>query len=329
MRVGIIGLGKMGAGIAERLLGAGHEVVGYDRRPEAVERLAGACAASSVEDLVDRLEERRLVWLMLPEGEPVDEALDALCPRLSAGDVVVDGGNSYYRDSRERAGRLGETGIDYLDVGVSGGVWGREHGYCLMIGGSAAGVRFAEPVFRALASSAESGWRHLGPSGSGHFVKMIHNGIEYGIMQAYAEGFSLLEKKREFDLDLAGVGELWRHGSVVRSWLLDLIARALGRDPSLGGLEPFVPDSGEGRWTVREAVELASPAPVITQALFERFASRDDDAFSHKLLAALRHEFGGHPIRRKAGGGGEPGNAAGEVDDAVRSTLLGSAGGRS
>ncbi len=310
MRVGILGLGKMGGGIAARLVAGGHEVVGCDRERAPAERLAasGGRPADSLEDLVARLSPPRVVWLMLPEGRAVDAALDSLLPRLAPGDLVVDGGNSYYRDSQRRAREYAESGVEYLDVGVSGGVWGREQGYCLMIGGTAVAVRLVEPILRTLAYSAEGGWRHLGPSGAGHFVKMVHNGVEYGLMQAYAEGFSLLEKKRDLDLDLGAVCDLWRNGSVIRSWLLDLIGRALERDPSLGDVEPFVPDSGEGRWTVLEAVELGSPAPVIAQALFERFASRDDDAYGRKLLAALRHEFGGHAVRRKqqAGGAEEP-----------------------
>jgi 6-phosphogluconate dehydrogenase len=302
MNVGMVGLGKMGANMAERLLAAGHHVVGFDFDKEAVRRLEslGGAGIDSLEALVEALGDApRVVWLMVPAGAPVEKTLDALVPQLAAGDVVIDGGNSNYKDSQRRAKSLAESKILYIDAGTSGGVWGLEQGYSLMVGGEAKAVRIARPLFEALAPAPDRGWGHVGPSGAGHFVKMVHNGIEYGLMQAYAEGFALLSRKEEMSLDLAQIAEVWRYGSVVRSWLLDLIARALEEDTSLEGIAPWVADSGEGRWTVNEAIDLDCPAPVITLALMERFSSRDVDSYAYKLLAAMRNQFGGHTIKRE------------------------------
>lgn len=301
MKLGMIGLGRMGANMAQRLLRGGHEVVGFD--PQAAARKAledqGAVSADSLETLVAALPSPRAVWLMVPAGEVTDKSLDALLPMLSAGDVVVDGGNSNYKDTLRRAKRFGEHRIAYVDCCTSGGVWGLDEGYSLMIGGDEAAVERLRPVFETLAPARDRGWGRVGPVGSGHFTKMIHNGIEYGMMQAYAEGFSILKHKTAFDLDLHGIAEIWRHGSVVRSWLLDLTADALKKNPEMSGIAPYVPDSGEGRWTVDEAIDLNVPAPVITQSLIERLRSRDDDSFSDKLLSAMRNEFGGHPIKKE------------------------------
>ncbi|HCV96444.1 MAG TPA: decarboxylating 6-phosphogluconate dehydrogenase, partial [Stenotrophomonas sp.] len=239
------------------------------------------------------------VWLMVPAGEVVDQTLAALAPHLSEGDVVIDGGNSYYKDSMRRAGQLQGTDVSYIDCGTSGGVWGLQEGYSLMIGGEAAAVERVGAIFRTLAPGEERGWVHAGPSGAGHFCKMVHNGIEYGMMQAYAEGFALMQHKTDFNLDLAAVAKAWQHGSVVRSWLLDLSADALGRNPQLDGIAPYVEDSGEGRWTVAEAIDLDVPAPVITLSLLERLRSREKNSFSDRLLAAMRNEFGGHAIKTR------------------------------
>lgn len=296
MRIGMVGLGRMGANMTRRLLAAGHEVVVNDLDPTAIEHLrrAGAYAAPSLEALAQQLEPRRAVWVMVPAGEPTATVLALLAEVLDEGDVVVDGGNSRYHDTLERAAALAEHGIELVDAGVSGGVWGLEEGYCLMVGGKAGAIELLRPAFDALAPPG--GFAHVGAVGAGHYVKMIHNGIEYALMQAYAEGFELL-RSGSFDLDLAQIAELWRHGSVIRSWLLDLAARALARDPELAGLQGYVQDSGEGRWTVEEALDRAVPAPTIALSLFARFASRRDDSFANKLLAALRHEFGGHPVK--------------------------------
>lgn len=301
MEIGLVGLGRMGLGMARRLLRAGLRVTGYDRDPDRVERAArlGARPAGSLHELADALASPRIVWLMVPAGKPVDDTLDQLLPHLVAGDVVVDGGNSHYRDTLRRAQRLGAHGVHFVDVGTSGGVWGEEEGYCLMVGGEKDVVERLRPVFEALAPAPDRGWGHVGPVGAGHFVKMVHNGIEYGLMQAYAEGFSILRHKREFGLDVRQVAEVWRYGSVIRSWLLDLVARALAEDPDLSGIAPYVEDTGEGRWTVFEAVDLDVPAPVITLSLIQRLRSRDTESYADRLLAALRHQFGGHPVRRE------------------------------
>ena len=288
MRIGLAGLlGRMGGGIRERLRRAGHEVVGYDLDAELRD-------ADSLEALVEALDPPRVVWLMLPSGEATEGAFADLLGLLSAGDLVIEGGNSRYTDSIRRAGQAEERGLRFLDCGVSGGVWGLEAGYCLMVGGAAEAFADAEPLFAALAP--EGGYAHLGPSGAGHYVKMVHNGIEYGLMQAYAEGFELLDAYDD-ELDLAEIAGLWQQGSVVRSWLLELTERALERDPALSSIQPYVEDSGEGRWTVIEGVERGVPVDVISGALWARFASRGERAFGLRLLAALRNEFGGHAVR--------------------------------
>jgi 6-phosphogluconate dehydrogenase len=302
MNVGMIGLGKMGANMAERLIEASHHVVGFDFDPGALARLdeAGGRGAESLAELVQSLgDPPRVVWMMVPAGDAVEKTLDSLVPLLGTGDVVVDGGNSNYKDSQRRGERLAAAHIHYVDVGTSGGIWGRTEGYSMMVGGDAEAVQTVRPLLEALAPGRDRGWGHVGPSGAGHFVKMVHNGIEYGLMQAYAEGFAVLRKKEEYSLDLAQVAEIWRYGSVVRSWLLDLTARALKDDADLEGIAPWVSDSGEGRWTVNEAIDLDVPVPVITVALMERFTSRDPDSFAYKLLAAMRNQFGGHVVKHE------------------------------
>jgi 6-phosphogluconate dehydrogenase len=302
MDIGMIGLGRMGANMAERLVRSGHRVVGYDRnassRKDVEEK--GAEPAPSLEALVARLAPRRALWLMIPAGAAVDEAISELLPKLSAGDIVVDGGNSNYKDTLRRAERLARKEIHFVDCGTSGGVWGLSEGYSLMIGGDATAVERLRPIFETLAPGADRGWGRVGPPGAGHFAKMVHNGIEYGLMQAYAEGFSILRHKAQFELDLHQVAEIWRHGSVVRSWLLDLASAALAENADLEGIAPYVADSGEGRWTVAEAIELDVAAPVIALSLLARLRSRDPDSFSDKLLSALRHQFGGHPIKKES-----------------------------
>ena len=300
MKLAMIGLGKMGSNMTERLIGGGHEVVALDLRAEAVERAvtAGAEGADSLADAVARLDAPRVVWIMVPSGPPVDSTVDELLGLLDAGDVIVDGGNSNYKDSMRRAERVAARGIGYVDAGTSGGIWGLSEGYSLMVGGPEDAVARVRPALETLAPAPDSGWGHVGPSGAGHFVKMVHNGIEYGLMQAYAEGFSLMKHKEELDLDLHQVAEIWRHGSVVRSWLLDLTAAALSNDPDLADIAPHVSDSGEGRWTVFEAIDQDVPAPVITLALLARLRSRDDESYADRLLSALRNQFGGHAVVR-------------------------------
>jgi len=302
MELGMIGLGRMGANMAQRLQQGGIAVTGYDPGAPARQQLQdkGMATVADLQALVQALLAPRVLWLMVP-SKVVDASLDSLLPLLSAGDVVVDGGNSWYRQSQQRAARCAEQGVDFVDCGTSGGVWGLQEGYCLMIGGPQATVQRLAPVFQALAPAADRGWAHVGPVGAGHFSKMVHNGIEYGMMQAYAEGFALMQKKAEFNLDLGQVAEVWRHGSVVRSWLLDLSADALQRNPVLDGIAPYVEDSGEGRWTVAEAIDLDVPAPVITLSLLERLRSREDNSFTDRMLAAMRNEFGGHAIKRSDG----------------------------
>ena len=299
MKIGLIGLGKMGANMAKRLLQGGHKVVGFDRDPQAVKKIVedGNEGASSIDDLLKKLPDPKIVWIMVPAGKPVDDTIDLLIPKLKAGDVLIDGGNSYYKDSVRRAKKLSDHGISMIDAGVSGGIWGLKEGYSRMVGGDAKAVNLLKPVFETLAPGKEKGWGHVGPSGSGHFVKMVHNGIEYGLMEAYAEGFELLRKKSEFDLDLHQIAEVWRFGSVVRSWLLDLTADALKKDQDLKDVAPFVADSGEGRWTAFEAIDLGVSLPVITQSLYERFSSQDTEEFGGRLLAMMRHEFGGHAVK--------------------------------
>ncbi|WP_303747479.1 phosphogluconate dehydrogenase (NAD(+)-dependent, decarboxylating) [Stenotrophomonas pigmentata] len=298
MELGMIGLGRMGANMAQRLQRAGIAVTGFDPGEHARAQVAGHGIATveALSALVQALPAPRALWLMVP-SKVVDATLDSLLPLLSAGDVVIDGGNSWYKQSQQRAARCAEAGVAFVDCGTSGGVWGLQDGYCLMIGGEAEVVARLSPLFKALAPAVDRGWAHVGPVGAGHFSKMVHNGIEYGMMQAYAEGFALMEKKAEFDLDLAKVAEVWRHGSVVRSWLLDLSADALQANPALDGIAPYVEDSGEGRWTVAEAIELDVPAPVITLSLLERLRSRQSNSFSDRMLAAMRNEFGGHAIK--------------------------------
>ena len=303
MKMGLIGLGKMGGNMAARLEGKGHEVVGFDPNASARQEAAdkGVEPVESLDGLVERLESPRSIWAMVPAGAPTTSTLETLGELLSPGDVVIDGGNSNFRVTQEWAMRLGEREIHLVDAGVSGGIWGLEHGYCLMVGGPAEAVSQIETVLTDLAP--EKGWLHVGPAGAGHYVKMVHNGIEYGLMQAYAEGFELMASAEEMNLDLPAIAELWGQGSVVRSWLLELIALALAGD-GFSAVKPWVDDSGEGRWTVEEAVRRAVPLPVITAALFERFGSRqlpegdDPGSFAHRLLAALRAEFGGHAVRR-------------------------------
>ncbi|WP_269079019.1 phosphogluconate dehydrogenase (NAD(+)-dependent, decarboxylating) [Luteimonas huabeiensis] len=301
MDLGMIGLGRMGANMAERLRRGGHRVVGYDPSPAAGADAAarGIETADALPALVAMLPAPRALWLMVPAGAAVDATLEALRPLLAPGDAVIDGGNSHYGDSQRRADALAADGIGWLDVGTSGGVWGLEAGYSLTIGGDAALAQRLAPLFATLAPSPERGWGRVGPAGAGHFAKMVHNGIEYGLMQAFAEGFAILQRKREFDLDLAQVADIWRDASVIRSWLLDLAADSLRGNPGLAGIAPHVADSGEGRWTVAEAIALDVPAPVITQALIARLRSRDGDAFADRLLAALRDAFGGHGVQRE------------------------------
>lgn len=300
MRIGMIGLGRMGANMTRRLLDGGHQVVAHDLREEAIEtaEVAGAEGARSLDELSVMLAPPRVAWMMVPAGGPTEATINALAERFSPGDIIVDGGNSNYKDSMRRAEALRSRDLHFVDVGTSGGIWGLTEGYSLMIGGEAAAVERLRPLFETLAPGAELGWGHVGPAGAGHFVKMVHNGIEYGMMQALAEGFEIMKSKQEFGLDLTQIAGVWRHGSVVRSWLLDLIARALADDPELAGIRAWVPDSGEGRWTVAEAIDLDVPAPVITLALLQRLQSRAEEPFSFRLLAALRQQFGGHAVRK-------------------------------
>ena len=300
MKLGMIGLGRMGGNMAQRLLRGGHAVVGFD--PDAGARASlegeGGASADSLQALVSALPAPRALWMMVPAGQITDATVEALAGLLAAGDVVIDGGNSNYRDTLRRAAALASDGIGYVDCGSSGGVWGLAEGYSLMVGGDSAVVERLRPLFETLAPAPDKGWGHVGPVGAGHYTKMVHNGIEYGMMQAYAEGFSILQHKQEFALDLHQVAEIWRHGSVVRSWLLDLTSGALARNPSMDGISPWVADSGEGRWTLQEAIDLDVPAPVIALSLISRLRSRDDDSYADKLLAAMRNEFGGHAIKK-------------------------------
>jgi len=301
MELGMIGLGKMGANMIERLLKSGHRVVGYARSPDKVERVVekGAEGANSLEELVSKLTRRRIIWLMIPAGDPVDMTIQSLIPLLDAEDVIIDGGNSFYKDTLRRAEMLREKNIHYVDAGTSGGIWGLTEGYSLMVGGEKEAVEYLRPIFETLAPVPDKGWGHVGPSGAGHFVKMVHNGIEYGMMQAYAEGFALMKRKEEFNLDLHQIAEVWRYGSVVRSWLLDLSAEALEENPDLEGISPQVSESGEARWTVLESLDQNLAAPVITLSLLQRFLSSEEEGFSNKLLAVLRNKFGGHEIKKK------------------------------
>ena len=305
MEIGIVGLGRMGGNMVQRLLSGGHRVVVYDRREDAVAASVsgGSEGARSLGEMVDKLTPPRAVWLMVPSGSPTEEVIDELVLMLSRGDVIIDGGNSNYKDTVRRAARLDEHGISMLDAGTSGGIWGLKEGYSLMIGGDPDVFRGLEPLFQTLAPGPDRGYGYVGASGSGHFVKMVHNGIEYGLMEAYAEGFELLKAKEEFSLDLSQIVSIWRYGSTVRSWLLDLAELALKDDPGLDAVQSFVEDSGEGRWTVNESIALGIPAPVIALSLQARFRSRQDQPFSGRMLAALRNQFGGHRV--KASGDGE------------------------
>ena len=296
----MIGLGRMGANMVQRLLNGGHTVVVYDQNAEAVTSSAsgGAVPAQSAADLVSRLSTPRAVWVMLPAGPVTDSVIDELGGLLQPGDAVIDGGNANYKDTLRRGAALSQLGINLMDAGTSGGVWGLVHGYSLMIGGDRDAYARLEPIFQTLAPGEDKGYSHVGPTGAGHFTKMVHNGVEYALMQAYAEGFELLQAKQDdFDLDLAAIAKTWQHGSVVRSWLLDLAVLALEADPGLENLSAYVDDSGEGRWTVNESVDLAVPTPTITAALYERFRSRQEEPFGFRLLAALRNQFGGHAVR--------------------------------
>ncbi|MBS0381800.1 MAG: decarboxylating 6-phosphogluconate dehydrogenase [Proteobacteria bacterium] len=299
MQIGMIGLGKMGNFMAQRLMQGGHDVIGFDPGDKARTALtdAGGKAVDSLDKLVAALRPPRALWLMVPAGKIVDDTVAALAGKLAKGDVVIDGGNSHYKDDQRHAALLAPRGIDYVDCGTSGGVWGLKEGYSMMVGGDAAVVERLKSIFEVLAPARDKGWGRVGPVGAGHFVKMVHNGIEYGMMQAYAEGFSIMKHKTEFQLDMEQIAEIWRYGSVVRSWLLDLVANALQRDPEMKDIAPYVVDSGEGRWTVDEAIELDVPAPIITASLIERLRSRDTDSFSDKLLSAMRNEFGGHAMK--------------------------------
>jgi 6-phosphogluconate dehydrogenase len=298
MELGMIGLGRMGASMTERLLRGGHRLITYDRSPEAIQRCVdkGAVGAHSLADFVKQLTLPRVIWLMVPSGEAVDLTIEQLLPSLLKNDIIIDGGNSHYKDSIRRAQKLKEVGIHFVDAGTSGGIWGLQEGYCLMIGGEKAIVDQLEPIFNTLAP--ENGFAHVGASGAGHFVKMVHNGIEYGMLQAYGEGFEML-KASPFEFDLGKISHLWNQGSVVRSWLLELAENAFQKDPQLSSIKGYVEDSGEGRWAVLEAVEREIPASILTLSLFARYASRQDDSFSAKVIAALRNEFGGHAVRKE------------------------------
>ncbi|MBB6099193.1 6-phosphogluconate dehydrogenase [Deinobacterium chartae] len=301
MRIGMVGLGKMGGNMVARLQRGGHEVVAYDLKPDNIElaKQAGAIGAESLEDLVAQLTAPRAVWVMVPAGAPTETTVQRLADLLSAGDIVIDGGNSKYTDSSRRGTELAARGIHFLDVGTSGGVWGLSEGYAMMIGGDEGAVETLRPIFEALAPAPDRGWGRVGPSGAGHYVKMVHNGIEYGMMQAYAEGFELMHAKPGFDLNVAQIAEMWRHGSVVRSWLLDLTAEALRSDADLTALDDYVADSGEGRWTVEDSIQQGIPAPVITLSVQMRLRSQQESSYAGRMLSAMRNAFGGHAVRLK------------------------------
>jgi 6-phosphogluconate dehydrogenase len=298
MQLAMIGLGKMGGNMTERLLRGGHGVVSFDRSADVVTKYAklGATAAGSLADVVKKLAAPRVIWIMVPAGDPVDATIAELAPLLAEGDIIIDGGNSNFHDTKRRAGALSEHGIQFIDCGTSGGVWGLDNGYCLMVGGEKRAVLRCEPIFKTLAP--KDGFAHVGPSGAGHYVKMVHNGIEYALLQAYAEGYEILHASRDFpDFDLLQIAEVWQRGSVVRSWLNELAVRAFSNDQSLEKIRGWVADSGEGRWTVKEAIDIDVPAPLITLSLLMRFRSRQEDSFSAKVIAALRNEFGGHAVK--------------------------------
>ncbi len=298
MRLAMIGLGRMGGNMSERLMKGGHQVVVYDRSADAIAHYVslGATAANGPGEITAKLQAPRVVWIMVPAGKPVDDTIASLLPGLSKGDVIIDGGNSNFHDSMRRAAELQSKGINFVDSGTSGGIWGLENGYCLMIGASPEAFKLCEPIFKTLAPP--DGYAHMGPPGSGHYVKMIHNGIEYGALQAYAEGYEILHASKEFKLDLHKIAAVWNHGSVVRSWLNELAELAFEKDADLADLRGYVEDSGEGRWTVQEAIDLNVPAPVITLSLLARLRSRQPDSFSAKVIAALRNEFGGHAVKK-------------------------------
>jgi 6-phosphogluconate dehydrogenase len=300
MQLGLIGLGKMGGNMAERLHLGGHQVVGFDFSAEAVARLtaSGNVGASTLEDMAKKLQGRKAIWIMVPQGAPVDETIAKLEPLLNPGDILIDGGNSNYKDSIRHHKEVTAKGFQFVDVGTSGGVWGLKEGYSMMIGGDKEAVEYLRPIFETLAPAKDKGWGHVGPAGAGHFVKMVHNGIEYGMMQAFAEGFTIMEKKEELDLNLPQIAEIWRYGSVVRSWLLDLTADALAKNPTLSGLEAYVADSGEGRWTVFEAIDLNVSAPIITESLIRRIRSREENNFTDRMLSIMRNAFGGHAVKK-------------------------------
>ena len=300
MQLGLIGLGKMGGNMAERLRLGGHQVVGFDFNADAVVKLtaSGNLGVSTLEDLASNLTGRKAIWIMVPQGKPVDDTIAKLEPLLNPGDILIDGGNSNYKDSMRHHAEVTAKGFQFVDVGTSGGVWGLKEGYSMMIGGDEDPVEYLKPIFETLAPAADKGWGHVGPAGAGHFVKMVHNGIEYGMMQAYAEGFTIMEKKEVLNLDLAQISEIWRYGSVVRSWLLDLTADALSKNPTLDGLEAYVADSGEGRWTVFEAIDLNVSAPIITESLIRRIRSREENNFTDRMLAIMRNAFGGHAVKK-------------------------------
>jgi 6-phosphogluconate dehydrogenase len=300
MQLGLIGLGKMGGNMAERLRLGGHQVVGFDFNADAVAKLtaSGNVGVSTLEDMGKHLQGRKAIWIMVPQGKPVDDTIAKLEPMLNPGDILIDGGNSNYKDTMKRHDVIAEKHFNFVDVGTSGGVWGLKEGYSMMIGGDKEPVEYLRPIFETLAPAKDKGWGHVGPGGSGHFVKMIHNGIEYGMMQAYAEGFTIMETKKELGLDLTQISQIWRYGSVVRSWLLDLASDALAKNPKLDGLEAFVEDSGEGRWTVIEAIDLNVSAPIITESLMRRIRSREENNFTDRMLAVMRNEFGGHAVKK-------------------------------
>jgi 6-phosphogluconate dehydrogenase len=299
MELGLIGLGKMGFNMAERLRKGGHTVVGFDFNADTVARLtaAGSVGVNSLQALAQKLTAPRAIWIMVPSGDPVDQTIAKLVPWMQKGDIFIDGGNSNYKDSQRRYAEVTAKGFHYVDVGTSGGVWGLQEGYSMMIGGDKGPVEHLRPIFETLAPAKDKGWGHVGPAGAGHFVKMVHNGIEYGLMQAYAEGFAIMKQKETLRLDMGQIAQIWRYGSVVRSWLLDLTAEALEKNPELDGLEAYVNDSGEGRWTVAEAIDLNVSAPVITEALIRRIRSREQNNYADRMLSVMRNAFGGHAVK--------------------------------
>jgi 6-phosphogluconate dehydrogenase len=301
MQLGMVGLGKMGANMTKRLIEHGHQLVVTDLSPDAVKAAEGegALGANSLENLVSKLDAPRAVWVMVPSGKPTESTIMQLSDLLAQGDIIIDGGNSNYKDTMRLAAALQAKGINMVDVGTSGGIWGLKEGYSMMIGGEKEAVERLRPIFEALAPAADEGWGRVGPNGSGHFVKMIHNGIEYGMMQAYAEGFSIMKAKTEFNLDLEDISRIWQNGSVVRSWLLDLMHDAFVEDQTLENIAAYVPDSGEGRWTVFEAIDLNVSAPIITESLLRRLRSREGDSYTDKLLSVTRNQFGGHAVKKK------------------------------